>query len=63
MPLIQVVIVLIVVGLLLWLCNTYIPLDPAIRKILNAVVIIATVIWLVSLFLGWGHLSAIRVGK
>ena len=62
MPLIDVVIVLIVVGVLLWLVNAYIPMDAAIKKILNVVVIIATVLWIVSLFLGWGHLSAIHVG-
>ena len=59
MPLIQVVVVLIVIGVLLWLANSYLPMDPTIKKILNGVVVIATVLWLLFLFLGmplwnWG---------
>lgn len=64
MPLIQVVVILIVVGVLLWLANTYLPMDPKIKSILNAVVIVAVVLWLLALFLGgFGSLSAIRVGR
>jgi low temperature requirement protein LtrA len=51
MPLIQVIIVLIVVGVLLWLANTMLPMDDKIKKILNAVVLIVVVLWLISLFL------------
>ena len=50
MPLIQLVIILIVVGFLLWLVNTIIPMDPRVKQIINAVVIIVVVLWLVSLF-------------
>jgi hypothetical protein len=50
MPLLHVVFVLIVIGVLLWLVNTYIPMQPQIKKILNAVVIIAVVLWLLSIF-------------
>lgn len=63
MPLINVVIVLIVVGVLLWLVNAYIPMDEQIKRILNVVVIIAIVLWLLSLFIGFGTLGTIRVGK
>jgi uncharacterized membrane protein len=63
MPLINVVLVLIVVGVLLWLINTYIPMEGSIKKILNAVVVIAVVIWILSLFIGRGDLSSIRVGR
>ena len=63
MPLIQLVVVLIVIGVLLWLINSYIPMDPTIKKIINAVVIIAVVLWLLSLFVGWGHWGNIRVGR
>ena len=45
MPLMNVVIALIVVGVLLWLVNTYIPMDAKINRILNIVVVIAVVIW------------------
>lgn len=50
MPLINIVIVLIVVGVLLWLVNTYIPMDLKIKKILNIVVIICVIIWLLKAF-------------
>ncbi|MCU0863380.1 MAG: hypothetical protein MUC36_06295 [Planctomycetes bacterium] len=46
MPLINVVITLVVVGLLLWLVNTYIPMDGKIKSILNVVVVVAVVLWL-----------------
>jgi hydrogenase-4 membrane subunit HyfE len=63
MPLINLVIVLIVVGVLLWLVNTYIPMDPKIKQVINIVVVVAVVLWVLGLFLGFGHLSAIRVGR
>lgn len=50
MPLIHVVIVLIVVGFLLWLVNRYIPMAGSIKSILNVVVIIAVILWLLSVF-------------
>lgn len=50
MPLLTVVIVLLVVGVLLWLANTYLPMDRKIKSILNAVVVIAVVIWLLKVF-------------
>ncbi len=62
MPLINLVITLIVVGVLLWLVNTYIPMDSKIKQILNAVVVIAVVIWLLQVFGLIGSLSGIRVG-
>jgi LytS/YehU family sensor histidine kinase len=63
MPLIQVVIVLIVVGFVLWLINRFIPMAGSIKTILNAVVVIAVVLWLLSVFGVLGSLSGIRVGK
>jgi hypothetical protein len=50
MSLISLVITLIVIGVLLWLVNTYIPMDGKIKKILNAVVVICVVIWLLYAF-------------
>jgi hypothetical protein len=50
MPLIQILIVLVVVGVLLWLVNSYIPLQGTIKSILNAVVIICVVLWLLNVF-------------
>ena len=63
MPLISLVVVLIVVGVLLWLINTYIPMDAKIKSILNAVVVIAVVIWLLQVFGLLGSLQNLRVGK
>jgi hypothetical protein len=63
MPLIHVVMVLIVVGVLLWLVNSYIPMAGSIKTILNAVVVIAVVIWLLTVFGLMGEISNIRVGK
>ena len=50
MPLIQVAVVLIVVGFLLWLVNRFIPMAGSIKTILNIVVIIVVVLWLLNLF-------------
>ncbi len=50
MPLISVVITLIVVGILLWLVNAYIPMDGKIKSILNAVVVICVIVWLLYAF-------------
>ncbi len=63
MPLIQVVIVLVVVGVLLWLVNSYIPMAGSIKTILNVVVIIVVVLWLLNVFGLISSLSGIRVGK
>ena len=63
MPLITILIVLIVAGILLWLVNTYIPMDGKIKQILNVVVVIAVVIWLLQAFGLMGSLSSIRIGN
>ncbi len=63
MPLINVIIVLMVVGVLLWLVNTYLPMDRKIKSILNGVVVIAVVVWLLQAFGLLDSLSAIRIGK
>lgn len=61
MPLLTVVLTLIVVGVLLWLVNTYIPMDGKIKQILNVVVVIAVVIWLLYGFGVLGHSGEIRL--
>lgn len=50
MSLISLVITLVVIGVLLWLVNTYIPMDGKIKKILNIVVVICVVVWLLYAF-------------
>ena len=63
MPLIGLVVVLIVVGVLLWLVNTYIPMDGKIKNILNAVVVIGVVLWLLSVFGIIDRISTVHIGK
>jgi hypothetical protein len=63
MPLIQVLIALIVVGVLLWLVNTYIPMQSSIKSILNAVVVIVVVLWLLNVFGVLHSLTNIHVGN
>lgn len=75
MPLLQMIIILCVVGVLLWLVNTYIPpyrvkgqwqaqlkMDAKIKTIINAVVIIAVALWILRILGLIGSLSTIRVG-
>jgi hypothetical protein len=63
MPLLQVVMVLIVVGLLLWLVNRFIPMQGSIKNILNVVVVIAVILWLLNVFGLFHSLSRIHVGN
>jgi hypothetical protein len=63
MSLINLIIILIVVGVILWLINTYLPMDAKIKSILNAVVVIAVVLWLLQAFGLLASLNAIRVGS
>jgi len=63
MPLMNVLLTLIVIGVLLWLVNTYIPMDAKIKNVLNVVAVIAVVLWVLNVFGLFSNLSAIRVGK
>jgi hypothetical protein len=62
MPLVQVVLVLIVVGVLLWLVDRFIPMAGSIKSIMNAVVVIAVVLWLLNIFGLLHSLSNIHIG-
>ncbi len=63
MPLINLVVILVVVGVLLWLVNTYIPMDAKIKNILNIVVVIAVVVWLLQVFGVLGSLNGVHIGR
>jgi len=63
MSLVTLLVVLVVVGVLLWLVNNYIPMDGKIKSILNAVVVIVVVLWLLQVFGVMGSLTSIRIGK
>jgi hypothetical protein len=63
MSLLNIVLVLIVVGVLLWLINAYIPMQGTIKSLLNAVVVIVVVIWLLQVFGILGSIGNVRVGN
>jgi hypothetical protein len=63
MSLVSLVITLIVVGVLLWLINNYIPMDAKIKGILNIVVVVAVVLWLLNLLGLMDSLRGIRIGR
>ncbi|MGD0909717.1 MAG: Thivi_2564 family membrane protein [Candidatus Acidiferrales bacterium] len=62
MPLIQIVLLLIVIGVVLWLINQYIPMASSIKSILNAVIVIAVLVWLLKVFGFLTNTSHIHLG-
>jgi hypothetical protein len=62
MPLITVVLALVVVGVLLWLVNRFIPMQSQIKGILNGVVVIVVILWLLRVFGVLGYITQFRVG-
>ena len=63
MPLLSILVTLVVVGVLLWLVNSFIPMAGSIKSILNAVVIIFVVLWLLNVFGLFTSLPNFRVGR
>ena len=63
MPLIQLIIILVAVGVILWVVNSYVPMQATVKKILNAVVVIAVILWLLNVFGVIGSLQGIHIGK
>ncbi|MFZ0256480.1 MAG: Thivi_2564 family membrane protein [Gammaproteobacteria bacterium] len=63
MPLLQLIIVLVVLGVILWAVNSYIPMDATIKKILNVVIILVAVLFILSAFGILGSMSGIRLGN
>ena len=63
MPLISLVVTLIVIGVLLWLINAYLPMDGKIKKIINVVVVICVILWLLSVFGVLGQAGTIRAQR
>jgi hypothetical protein len=59
----QILVALVVVGVLLWLVNSFIPMAGSIKSILNAVVVIAVVLWLLNVFGVLHSLSRIHMGR
>lgn len=63
MSLLSILIVLVITGVVLWLVNTYIPMDSKIKAILNVVVVIIVILWLLSAFGILGSQSNMRIGN
>jgi len=63
MPVIHLIIILALIGLALWAANAYIPMQPTVKRILNVVVIIAVVLWLLSVFGILGSITTIRTPR
>jgi hypothetical protein len=61
MPLINIVVVLIVIGVALWLINNYIPMASSIKSILNVVVVVAVVVWVLEAAGLWGRVTSYRL--
>ena len=61
MSLLTIVIVLIVVGILLWLINAYIPMQPVIKKILNILVIVVVIVWLLAALGVWHYIANVHL--
>lgn len=62
MPLVTIVLVIVVVGVLLWALNQFVPMDAKVSRILNAVVVIALIIWLLQAFGVLDPILGIQVG-
>ena len=63
MPLLNVVVALIVVGVALWLINRFIPMASSIKTILNVVVVIAVGVWVLQAVGLWGQISGFRISR
>ena len=62
MPLVTVVITLIVIGILLWVEEKYLPVDAQIKMVIRVVVLVAVVLWLFQVFGVWTYIGAVKVG-
>ena len=61
MTLVQIVVVLVVIGLVMWLINTYIPMAGAIKSLVNIVVFVVVLIWLLQTFGLVGNIPGVRI--
>jgi len=63
LSIISLIITLVAIGLILWLVNTYIPMDGKIKQIMNVIVLVAVVVWLLYVFGIMGHIGDARVPR
>lgn len=63
MPLLQIAVTLVIVGVLLWLVNRFIPMQGTIKSILNVVVVVCVAIWLLNIFGVLSSLHGVHIGR
>lgn len=63
MTLVNIVVILVVIGLVMWLINTYIPMAGAIKSLLNIVVFVVVLIWILQVFGVMGSIPGLRIPK
>ncbi len=61
MPVVSILVILVVVGIVLWLVNTYIPMSEPIKKLLNVVAVVCVIIWLLKVFNLLHFLNSVKV--
>lgn len=61
MPILIITLILIVVGLILYIFNKYLPIDPQIKKIINVLILIVVIVWLLKVFGVWAAISSVKV--
>ena len=61
MSILTLLVVLVIVGLLLWLVNTYVPMDAKIKQILNIVAVIGVILWLLKAIGAFSYLSSVHI--
>lgn len=63
MPLLTLILALVVVGVVLYLINAYVPMEPKIKTLLNWAVVIIVILWLLGVFGLWNYLGVIQVPR
>jgi len=61
MSLMAMVIALVVLGIVLWLINAYLPVDATVKKIINILVILVVVVWILKELGAWEYLFKIKI--
>jgi hypothetical protein len=63
MPLLQIIFLLVLLGVLMYLINAYVPMEAKIKNLLNIAVVIIAAIWLITLFVPLSTINTIHVGR
>lgn len=61
MPILPIILTIVIVGILMWAVNAYIPMAPKIKQLLNIVVVILLILWLLRLFGVWDYMAGVTV--